>query len=232
MVAGAEKNGILGILPARIRKSLEEHMSVHVGSLGDVLQNAQAPIEAAWFPLSGLVSSVRRLDNESGVEVDAAGSEGFVGIELLLGGTVSPDSWTVQSPGRFARLGARAFADAVDRERALRETALAYATAVLAVRGQWVACNARHTVEQRLAKWLLLTGDRLGSDIKITQDMVATMLGVRRASVVTALSRFVDEGIVRHGYARMEILDDTRLKDYACVCYAQANALLFGAQRG
>jgi CRP-like cAMP-binding protein len=227
MVAGADKNGILANLPSKLRGSLEMLMSVHVGSLGDVLQTAGEPIQAAWFPLSGLVSSVRRLDSESGVEVDAAGAEGFVGIELLLGGTVSPDAWTVQSPGRFARLEAQAFAEAVDREPALRRRALAYATAVLAVRGQWVACNARHTVEQRLAKWLLITADRLGTDIKITQDMVATMLGVRRASVVMALGRYVDEGIVRHGYARMEILDPDRLRAHACVCYARANSLLF-----
>jgi len=103
---------------------------------------------------------------------------------------------------------------------------------VLAVRGQWVACNARHTVEQRLAKWLLITADRLGTDIKITQDMVATMLGVRRASVVTSLSRLVDEGIVRHGYARIQILDEDRLRGYACVCYAHANSLLFGTPEG
>ncbi len=108
----------------------------------------------------------------------------------------------------------------------LREAARRYGATVMAVRGQWVACNARHTIEQRLAKWLLITRDRVGAEIQITQDTVAMMLGVRRASVVTVLGRFVDEGIVGHGYARLRILDGVRLGRIACPCYAKAAELL------
>ena len=117
----------------------------------------------------------------------------------------------MQSPGRFARLDAQVFLDALDRDPALRDAARRYVSAVQAIRGQWVACNARHTIEQRLAKWLLTTRDRVGEEIQITQDIVAMMLGVRRASIVTVLGRFVDDGLVAHGYARVRVVDDARL---------------------
>jgi CRP-like cAMP-binding protein len=231
MAAGSDKNLILASLAPATRAALESLMTVHNGVLGDILQREDTPIEAVWFPLSGLVSTVRTLEGDANVEVDAAGADGFLGIELLLGGTTSSDCWMVQSPGRFGRINARTFADMLTREAGLRHAMTAYARNVIAMRGQWVACNARHTVEQRLAKWLLLTRDRVGDEIAITQDMVAMMLGVRRASVVTALGRFVGEGTVAHGYAKLRVLDDASLRQTACPCYAKAADVLFAGSR-
>lgn len=224
--APAEKNRFLASLSPQTRALLESRLTTHGGSIGDVLQSPDAPIDAVWFPLSGMVSTLRPLENDSMVEVDAAGPEGFLGIELTCGIRTSPDTWMVQSPGRFARLEAGLFAELLDRDEALCETARRYAAAVIAVRGQWIACNARHTIEQRLAKWLLVTRDRVGDEIQITQDTVAMMLGVRRASVVTVLGRFVDDGLVAHGYARVRIVDGRRLSEVACSCYKAAAAIL------
>jgi CRP-like cAMP-binding protein len=227
MLAGtADKNRFLSAASPATRAMFESRMTTHGGGIGDVLQPPDSPIDAVWFPLSGIVSTLRRLENDTNVEVDATGSEGFVGIELILGARQTPDTWLVQSPGRFARLDAQLFLDVLDRDGALRDAAFRYLTTILAVRGQWVACNARHTIEQRLAKWLLATRDRVGDEIQITQDIVAMMLGVRRASVVTVLGRFVDDGLVAHGYARVRILDDTRLNALACQCYGKAAELL------
>ena len=156
-----------------------------------------------------------------------APSKGFLGIELVIGARDArrrPGS--VQSPGRFARLDAHVFLDVLECDPSLRDAARRYAAAVQAIRGQWVACNARHTIEQRLAKWLLSTRDRVGDEIQITQDIVAMMLGVRRASVVTVLGRFVDDGLVAHGYARVRIVDAARLAAVSCSCYARAAELL------
>jgi CRP-like cAMP-binding protein len=216
MVLGAaEKNRFLNELPPAARTVLEQHMSVHGGAIGDVLQAENARLDAAWFPLSGMVSSLRRLEGDVKVEVDAAGTEGFLGIELVLGSRHAVDTWLVQSPGRFGRVDAKAFVSLLERDAAVREAAFRYANAVLAVRGQWVACNARHTIEQRLAKWLLVTRDRVGGEISVTQD------------VVTVLGRFVDEGIVNHGYARIGVVDDRGLRARACNCYSRAADLLF-----
>jgi CRP-like cAMP-binding protein len=227
MLAGTtEKNRFLSALAPSMRSLFDTRMTVHGGSMGDVLQNANTVIEAVWFPLSGMVSTLRPLEKDTMVEVDAAGTEGFVGIEIVLGLRTTPDTWMVQSPGRFARLDAQAFLDALDRDNGLCETSRRYAAAVMAVRGQWIACNARHTIEQRLAKWLLVTRDRVGDEIQITQDTVAMMLGVRRASVVTVLGRFVDEGLVGHGYARVRILDERGLRACSCACYERAAELL------
>ncbi len=227
MLAGtAEKNRFLSSLPSPTRKLLEARMTVHGGGIGDVLQPPGGAIEAVWFPLSGFVSALRPLDGDALVEVDAAGAEGFLGTELVLGMVRTPDTWIVQSPGRFGRLDPAVFHESLERDGAFREAARRYVGATQAIRGQWVACNARHTIEQRLAKWLLTTRDRVGDDIQITQDIVAMMLGVRRASVVTVLGRFVDSGSVAHGYARVRIVDAPRLAAVSCSCYAKAAELL------
>lgn len=227
MLAGtAEKNRFLSAIHPMTRAVFESHMTAHGGGIGDVLQQSNAPIDAVWFPLSGIVSTLRPLEGDINVEVDAAGAEGFLGLELVMGSRRTPDTWIVQSPGRFARLDTQVFLDALDRDPSFREATRRYVCAVQAIRGQWVACNARHTIEQRLAKWLLTTRDRVGDEIQITQDIVAMMLGVRRASVVTVLGRFVDEGLVSHGYARVRIVDRPRLVDVSCACYARAAELL------
>jgi CRP-like cAMP-binding protein len=227
MLAGtAEKNRFLGSIAPPTRTLFEARMTVHGGGIGDVLQQPNAPIEAVWFPLSGFVSTLRPLDGDALVEVDAAGAEGFLGTELVLGTLRTPDAWIVQSPGRFARLEPQVFLDALERDGAFREAARRYTAATQAIRGQWVACNARHTIEQRLAKWLLTTRDRVGEEVQITQDIVAMLLGVRRASVVTVLGRFVDTGLVAHGYARVRVLDAARLAAVSCSCYARAAELL------
>jgi CRP-like cAMP-binding protein len=226
LVGTAAKNQFLSALAPATRALVEARMTKHDGAIGDVLQTANAPIDAVWFPGSGVVSTLRRLENDTNVEVDATGPEGFLGIELVLGARQTPDTWLVQSPGRFARLDVEIFGDLLERQPALAEAARRYVTTKLAVRGQSIACNARHSIEQRLAKWLLSTRDRVGDEIQITQDVVAMMLGVRRASVVTVLGRFVDDGLVAHGYARIRILDEARLRTLACSCYARAAELV------
>jgi CRP-like cAMP-binding protein len=226
LVGIADKNRFLSGLAPGTRALVEARMTAHGGGIGDVLQPANTTIDAVWFPLSGIVSTLRRLENDTNVEVDATGAEGFLGIELVLGARLTPDTWLVQSPGRFARLDAQIFCEVLERDGALRDAAQRYVITTIAVRGQWIACNARHTIEQRLAKWLLTTRDRVGDEIQITQDVVAMMLGVRRASVVTVLGRFVDDGLVAHGYARVRILDEVRLRALACQCYGRVAELI------
>ncbi len=223
MLAGtAEKNRFMAALPPATRSLFEARMTAHSGGIGDVLQPPDAAIEAVWFPLSGIVSTLRPLEGDTNVEVEVTGAEAFLGGELVLGALRTPDTWIVQSPGRFARLDAQVFIEALDRDATLQEAVRRYVAAMREVRGQWVACNARHTIEQRLAKWLLTARDRVGDEIQITQDIVAMMLGVRRASVVTVLGRFVDEGLVAHGYARVRIIDGARLAGVSCRCYGRA----------
>jgi CRP-like cAMP-binding protein len=222
----AEKNRFITSFSPSTRALFEARMTVHGGAVGDVLQAPNTPVEAVWFPLSGMVSTMRPLENDGMVEVDATGIEGFLGLEVVLGLPTTADTWLVQSPGRFARVDAHVFTELLERDAAFRDAAGRYTATVIAVRGQWIACNARHTIEQRLAKWLLVTRDRVGEEIHITQDTIAMMLGVRRASVVTALGRFVEDGLVGHGYARVRVLSEQGLRGVACGCYAKAAELL------
>jgi len=226
VVGAAEKNRFLAALSPATRALFEPRLTTHGGGIGDVLQPPDSAIDAVWFPLSGIVSTLRPLERDTNVEVDVTGAEGFLGMELLLGTLTTPDTWIVQSRGRFARLDAQVFLDALERDAGLRDAGRRYLAAARAIRGQWVACNARHTIEQRLAKWLLTARDRVGDEIQITQDIVAMMLGVRRASVVTVLGRFVDEGLVAHGYARVRVVDGARLGAVSCPCYARAAEFL------
>src|ERR1700680_2933946 len=154
LVGTADKNRFLSGLPPASRALVEARMTAHGGGIGDVLQAANTVVDAVWFPLSGIVSTLRRLENDTNVEVDATGAEGFVGNELVPGARQTPDAGLVQSPGRFARLDAQLFLEVLERDEPLRDAAFRYLTTILAVRGQWVACNARHTIEQRLGEWL------------------------------------------------------------------------------
>jgi len=166
MLAGtAEKNRFLNALVPMTRSLFESRMTSHGGGIGDVLQPPDAAIDAVWFPMSGIVSTLRPLEGDTNVEIDVTGAEGFLGIELVLGARRTPDTWIVQSPGRFARLDAQVFLDTLERDPGLREAGRRYLAASRAIRGQWVACNARHTIEQRLAKWLLSARDRVGDEI-------------------------------------------------------------------
>jgi len=123
MLAGtAEKNRFLNGLAPMTRALFESRMTAHGGGIGDVLQPPDCAIDAVWFPMSGIVSTLRPLEGDSNVEVDAAGAEGFLGIELVLGARSTPDTWIVQSPGRFGRLDARVFLEAFDRDPTLRDT--------------------------------------------------------------------------------------------------------------
>jgi CRP-like cAMP-binding protein len=230
------RNRILLALPpedlARLRPALEP---VEL-PLKQTLFAPGEPIEAAWFVESGAVSLLAHMEDGSLVEVGVTGREGMVGMPLVLGADTSSTLALVEMPGTALRLRAPALREALEASPALRRLLLRYA---LAFHGQvaWTAaCNARHVIEQRLARWLLVAHDQMdGDDLPLTHEVLSQMLGVRRQGVTVAAGILQKAGLIRIGRGQVSVLDRTGLEAAACECYGESRRefeRLFGHARG
>jgi CRP-like cAMP-binding protein len=214
------RNRVLAALPppalARLRPRLEP---VELEPR-QILYRPQVPIRTVYFLESGIVSLVARLERGGAIEIGIIGREGMVGLTLALGAVSSPDEALVQVKCRALRLGAEEFRQELDRSPALLTLLLRYECAFHAQVAQTAACNGRHAVEQRLARWLLMAHDRLeGEDLPLTQELLSTMLGVRRASVTSAIGVLQRAGVIGFIRGRILILDREKLERVSCECY-------------
>jgi CRP-like cAMP-binding protein len=184
-----------------------------------------------YFPTTGMISQIQ--PSASGwIEVALVGYEGMMGVGLVVGVGKSLVTATVQAPGEFLRLSARAFQAELERSARLRKLAGAYAFVQMKQMALAAACNRFHLVEQRLARWLLMSSDRTRSRrFRMTHDVLAQMLGVRRPGVTSAASALQARNLIRYHRGTLDILDRPALEAASCECYrAQAEAYkqLFG----
>lgn len=185
-----------------------------------VLIAANEPIEDVWFVRSGVGSMIARQQEGGGVEVGTIGWEGFVGLPILHGVDRMAYEVIVQVEGDAWRMRADTFRHLIDERPRLRELCLRYAQYFSDQMAQSVACNRLHALEERCAKWLLTTRDRVDSDtFSLTQDFLAIMLGVRRAGVSIAMGVFQRDGSVRYVRGEVTIVDREKLESVACDCY-------------
>jgi hypothetical protein len=181
---------------------------------------ANQPITIVDFPLYGVASQLATMRDGNLVEVGPIGREGTTGLPLFLGATTTPIDTLMQVPGESMRMSAGDFREAVDRLPGLRRGLQLYAESTVTSMAWWVACNRVHMIEQRLARWLLMTHDRvLGDNFSITQDFLAQMMGVRRASVSDAASQMQESGYIRYLRGIMTIVDRLGLEELTCECY-------------
>jgi hypothetical protein len=181
---------------------------------------ANAPIEVVDFPLFGLASQVAAMRDGTTVEVGPIGREGTTGLPLFLGATTTPIETFMQIPGESMRMTAEAFSRAVERSPGFRGALQRYAESTVSSMGWWVACNRAHVIEQRMARWLLMSHDRvLGDDFLLTHEFLAQMMGVRRAGVSEAAAELQREGLIRYERGRMRIVDRAGLEARTCECY-------------
>ena len=214
-------NNLLASLPADIRARVLPKLTAVSLNLRQVLCVPETPIETVYFPLSGMISLVATLDGGEQVEVGIVGREGMFGISLLYGVGSSFVEAMVQMPGTALRISARAFRDEIDTNREFRAHLLLYGEAFQAQVSQTAACNGRHGLEQRLARWLLMAHDRAGSDeLPLTQDFIAVMLGVHRPSITVIAGILQRAGLIRYAAGVITILDRRSLEAAACECYA------------
>lgn len=189
-------------------------------SHGDVMFESGRPITHATFPLSGVVSVVIDMDRGGTAEVGTVGNEGMVGLTLFLGSNVSRRKAFNQIPGESLQIGADEFLAEVERSPALQKILRRYTLGYLNQVAQTAACNRLHAVEQRLCRWILMCQDRVGSNtLNLTQQFLAEMLGVRRASVTVAAARLQKIGLISYRRGTIEVRDRPGLERTACECY-------------
>jgi CRP-like cAMP-binding protein len=215
-----ELNWVLRAIEPREYDRLADAFEPVMLDAGQVLYEPQHPIQHLYFPEQGVISAVHPLGGDGGVEIGIVGREGFTGLPALFGIDRSPERWAVEVPGRARRIGLADFTAAIASGSSLAAVGQRYAYAFLAQVSQTAACRARHTVEQQCARWLLAVRDRLdGDEFPLKHELLADMLGVRRASVTVVLGTFRESGVIRYRRGSMTILDRTGLAAVACECY-------------
>lgn len=214
------ENRLLAALPPKQRAALYKRYDIVDLKLRSSLSKAGGPIDAAYFPLSGMISLVQNLEDGATIEVGLIGAEGFFGVPLVLGARSSPVEAMVQGAGTALRIPLKALLTEADRSEKFRAILLRYAQALLTQVVQTAACNGRHPVQKRLARWLLEAHDRMGgSDMRLSHELLAFMLGCRRAGVTVALGKLKSSGALSAARGHVHIKDRKRLEDAACECY-------------
>lgn len=221
---GAERaNQLLAVLPAAEGRRLITRCERIEMKFGKVLYQQGDRIRHIYFPTGGFVSLLSNVDRRPGLEVGLVGVEGAVGVSLALGIAVSPLQVLVQGSGPALRMKAATFANELERSANLRAATHRYIYVLMSQLAQMATCARFHTVEARLARWLLMTRDRAGSDgFYITQEFMAYMLGVRRVGVTRAAGALQARHLVRYHRGRMNILDARGLEATSCRCYSLA----------
>ncbi|MBZ5652945.1 MAG: Crp/Fnr family transcriptional regulator [Acidobacteriia bacterium] len=214
------ENEILLSLPAKEREAIFPQLTFVELRTHDVLLEPGEPIQFGYFMNSGMTSILTVLAEGKSVEVGLTGKDGFVGLPLIVGFSSGPTQAVVQIAGSAFRVGARGIAQAVRQCPVLANRLQRYVQ-MLAMQGtQVAACNRLHEVDERLARWLLMCQDRIGSNlVPLTQEFLAHMLGTRRASVTVAAGILQKAGLITYSRGNVNIVDRSRLESACCECY-------------
>ena len=214
------RNGLLIALPPGVLAQLLPHLHLVPLQVREVLYPAEAPIKYVHFIQSGWTSMITQLEDGRSAEVGIVGREGMVGLPLVFGVQAASVEAMVQAPGTALRMEAAAFRHALDQHEALRTLLLRYAEFMNVQIAQTAACNGNHGLEQRLARWLLMTHDRSDSDdLPMTQEFLATMLCVHRPSVTVAARILQQAGFIHYGNGVITVIDRLGLEAAACECH-------------
>lgn len=216
----APSNSVLAALPRTDYRALLPGLAPVALVFGDVLSEPGEPIREVYFPGRSVVSLLTVVDGHAALEVGLVGREGMVGIPLALGIGVSPVRAVVQGAGSALRMSAARFRKAFEAGVPLQRALHGYTHALMAQITRTAACNRFHRVDARLARWLLMMRDRLGSgEFHLTHEFLAHMLGVRRVGVTEAASGLQERGLIDYRRGDIRILDDTGLEAASCSCY-------------
>ena len=214
------QNHLLAALPAAELERLEPHLELIHMPLGDVLCESGGRLHYVYFPTSAIVSLHYILENGASSEIAGVGNEGMLGISLFMGGETTPSWATVQTAGYGYRLKAAMMQQEFNRPGPMQRLLLRYTQALIMQISQTAVCNRHHTIEQQLCRWLLLTLDRLNSEeLTMTQELIASMLGVRREGITEAAGKLQNAGIIRYRRGHIMVLDRSGLETHVCECY-------------
>jgi CRP-like cAMP-binding protein len=215
----------LGLLPRAELGSVLEVSELTTIRSKRVLIRCGEPIEFVYFPEDCVISLIVELEDARSVEAMTVGKDGFVGLAVLNGVPSARLTAIGQITGVARRISSEGFRHLVDDCETLRRTLLRYSHFAFETVSQSAACNRLHVIEQRCARWILMTADRVGrSDFDLTQEFLAEMLGVRRPGVSVALGMLETAGMIGQSRAHITVLDRARLEKSACECYGVITA--------
>jgi CRP-like cAMP-binding protein len=213
-------NRLLAGLPREEYERLLPHLEYVYFALGEVIYESGGQMACIYFPTTSIVSLLYTMENGASAEIGVVGNEGVVGIALFMGGDTAPNRAIVQSAGDALKMKSQVLRDEFIRAGEFQRSLLRYTQALITQISQTAVCNRLHTIEQQLSRWLLLSHDRLQSDVlKMTQELIANMLGVRREGVTYAAGRLQAEGLIKYVRGRITILDRKGLEATVCECY-------------
>jgi CRP-like cAMP-binding protein len=216
-----KKNHLLAALPAADWQRWLPRLEYVDMPLGQVLYESGNTLSHVYFPTDAIVSLLYVMVNGASAEIAVVGNEGIVGISLFMGGESTPSRAVVQSAGQGFRLPAQAIKDEFNRSGAVMHLLLRYTQALITQMAQTAVCNRHHSLDQQLCRWLLLSLDRLqGTELVMTQELIANMLGVRREGVTEGALKLQQAGLIRYARGRISVLDRAGLEARTCECYA------------
>jgi CRP-like cAMP-binding protein len=216
-----EQNQLLAAMPAAARDRLYPYLEPVSLELGDVLYESGDRLQYVYFPTDSIVSLMYVMENGSSAEISVVGNEGVVGIAVFMGGASTTSRAVVQSAGSAYRLAGTRLNTEFNAVGEVQHLLLLYTQALLTQMAQTAVCNRHHTIDQQLARWLLLSLDRLRNDeVAMTQELIANMLGVRREGVTNAAMKLQRMGVIQYNRGHIRVLDRPRLEELTCECYA------------
>src|SRR6266852_5995310 len=214
-------NSMLAALPRKQYQSLLSGLESVALTFGEVLYEPGERIRYVYFPGDSLVSLLTLVDGQSALEVGMVGREGMVGVPVSLGADVSPVRALVQGAGAAMRMKSARFSKEIGKSPQLQQEVNRYTGVLMAQITQTAACNRFHVVEARLARWLLMTRDRMrSSKFRMTHEFLSHMLGVRRVGVTEAASSLQRQKLIEYTRGNIRILDEPGLEAACCACYA------------
>ena len=218
--AQALSNHLLSALPEETWQRWVSQLEPFDMPLGQVLYESGETLSHVYFPTTAIVSLLYVMENGASAEIAVVGNEGLVGVSLFMGGESTPSRAVVQSAGKSFRMKSQAIKDEFTRLPVLH-LLLRYTQALLTQMAQTAVCNRHHSLDQQLCRWLLLSLDRLeGSELVMTQELIANMLGVRREGVTEGALKLQKAGLIRYTRGRITVLDRSGLEKLTCECYA------------
>ncbi|MFM0472093.1 Crp/Fnr family transcriptional regulator [Paraburkholderia strydomiana] len=213
-------NHLLAVLPETEWARMAPHLALVDMPLGQVVYESGGRLVHVYFPTTSIVSLLYVMEDGASAEIAIVGNEGLIGIALFMGGETTPSRAVVQSAGQAYQLNADILKDEFHRAGPVQRLLLRYTQALITQMAQTAVCNRHHSIDQQLCRWLLLSLDRLPSnELKMTQELIANMLGVRRSGVTDAAMKLQEAGLIRYSYGHIEVLDRPGLEKRVCECY-------------
>jgi len=218
--AASRLNFLLAALPPDERQRIEPHLSAVPLELGEVVYESGDQLSHLYLPTTAIISMLYVMENGASAEIAVVGRDGLLGVALFMGGETMPNRAIVQSAGTALRLSSEIVKQEFARGGAIQRLFLRYTQALITQMAQTAVCNRHHSISQQFSRWLLLSLDRLETnDIRMTQELIANMLGVRRASVTETAQKLQDEGAIQYTRGNIKVVNRHLLEAQVCECY-------------